>query len=123
MTQPDHDRWHGIPRTQITWHPTVVSDRCVGDGMCVTSCGRGVFGFDVEANIPVVVAPDRCMVGCTTCATLCLADAIEFPSRGYVRQLIRSRKLLRQAKDMLNADPARYRPPGQREPKDEKATP
>jgi NAD-dependent dihydropyrimidine dehydrogenase PreA subunit len=91
--------------------------------MCVTSCGREVFAFDFEANVPVVVAPDRCMVGCTTCATLCLEDAIEFPSRGYVRQLIRSRKLLRQTKDVLKADPARYRAPGPRDPHNERTTP
>lgn len=43
--------WHGIPRAQIDWHPTVVADRCVGCGLCTTSCGRGVYGFDYEHNV------------------------------------------------------------------------
>ncbi len=101
-------KWHDIPREEIEWHPTVIADRCVGCGLCTTSCGRGVYAFDYEENRPVVVKPDMCMVGCTTCATLCTRDAIEFPSRGYIRQLIRDRKLLRQSKDMLRDNREEY---------------
>ncbi|MFQ5434182.1 MAG: hypothetical protein ACE5FD_04830 [Anaerolineae bacterium] len=74
--------WHGIPRDQIDWQPTVVADR---------------------------------MVGCTTCATICTRDAIEFPATGYIRQLIRDEKLLRQSKDMLRANREKY-DVAQREP-------
>jgi ferredoxin len=49
-----------------------------------------------------------CMVGCTTCATICTQDATEFPSTGYIRQLIRQKKLLRQSKDMLKANREKY---------------
>jgi len=48
------------------------------------------------------------MVGCTTCANLCTRDAIEFPSAGYIRQLIRDRRVQRQAKDMLKAAPEKF---------------
>ncbi|MBN2149786.1 MAG: 4Fe-4S binding protein [Anaerolineales bacterium] len=107
-TNTDNNAWHGIPREDIAWHPTVVTDRCVGCGMCVTSCGRGVYAFDYDQNKPVVAKPTMCMVGCTTCATICTQDAIEFPSQGYIRQVIRKRKLLRQAKDMLRDNPQKY---------------
>ena len=100
--------WHGIPRQEIDWHPTVMTDRCVGCGLCVTSCGRQVYGFDYESNRPVVANPDHCMVGCTTCATVCIQDALEFPSRGFIRQLVRERKLLRHAKDELRAGKDKY---------------
>ena len=100
--------WHGIPRQEIAWHPTVMADRCVGCGLCVTSCGRQVYAFDYQANRPVVVNPDHCMVGCTTCATVCTQDALEFPSRGFIRQLVRERKLLRHAKDELKANREKY---------------
>lgn len=100
--------WHGIPREQIDWHPTVIADRCIGCGLCATSCGRGVFAFDYEANRPVVVAPQMCMVGCTTCATICTQDALEFPSQGYIRQVIRKNKILTQSKNLLRADPEKY---------------
>ena len=100
--------WHGIPREEIPWFPTVAADRCVGCGLCVTSCGRQVYAFDYEANRPVVVNPDYCMVGCTTCATVCIQDALEFPSRGFIRQFVRDHKLLRHAKDELKAGRETY---------------
>lgn len=100
--------WHGIPREEIEWYPTVVAERCVGCGLCASSCGRGVYAFDYESNVPVVVNPVMCMVGCTTCATLCTRDAIEFPSQGSIRQLIRDKKLIRQSKDMLRDNREKY---------------
>ena len=108
MTGSQNDSWHGIPRGDISWHPCVVAERCVGCGMCVTSCGRGVYAFDYERNRPTVIAPRQCMVGCTTCATICLQDAIEFPSRGHIRGLIRAKKLLRQSKDLLKDNRDKY---------------
>ena len=100
--------WHGIPREEIDWSPTIVTDRCVGCGLCATSCGRGVYAFDYETNRPVVAAPQMCMVGCTTCATICTQDAIEFPSQGYIRQIIKKNKLLTQSKNMLRANREKY---------------
>jgi len=96
-----NDQWHGIQRSTIQWNPTVIEDRCVGCGVCVTSCGRNVYAFDYERNKPVVFAPQMCMVGCTTCATICTQDAVEFPSQGYIRQIIKQNKVLRRAKDAL----------------------
>ncbi|RMF00790.1 MAG: hypothetical protein D6768_11995, partial [Chloroflexi bacterium] len=29
--------WHGIPREEIDWYPTVIAERCIGCGLCVTS--------------------------------------------------------------------------------------
>lgn len=104
----NNNAWHGIPREQINWHPTIVADRCVGCGLCATSCGRNVYAFDYEANKPVVVAPQMCMVGCTTCATICTQDAIEFQSTGYIRQVIKKNKIITQSKNMLRGDPEKY---------------
>lgn len=100
--------WHGIPREEIAWYPTIVAERCLGCGLCVTSCGRQVYRFDYENNVAVVAHPLNCMVGCSTCATLCPREAIEFPSRGYIQQLLRERKVLRQSKDTLHAHPDLY---------------
>jgi DNA-binding transcriptional ArsR family regulator/NAD-dependent dihydropyrimidine dehydrogenase PreA subunit len=105
---PNNNAWHGIPREQIDWYPTVVAERCIGCGICATSCGKNVFAFDYGVNKPVVVAPQMCMVGCTTCATICPEDALEFPSQGYVRQIIKKNKVLTQAKNMLRAEPDKY---------------
>ena len=101
--------WHGVPREAIAWNPTVIAERCIGCGLCVTSCGRQVYRFDYENNVAVVANPLHCMVGCSTCATLCPREAIEFPSRGYIQQFIREHKLVRQSKDMLRDHPEQYR--------------
>jgi DNA-binding transcriptional ArsR family regulator/NAD-dependent dihydropyrimidine dehydrogenase PreA subunit len=108
MSDNKNGAWHGVPRAEINWNPIVVPDRCIGCGLCVTSCGRGVYAFNYEENKPVVAAPELCMVGCTTCATTCPEDAIDFPSRGYIRQLIKQKKILRQSKDMLRANREKY---------------
>ena len=76
--------------------------------MCVTSCGRGVYAFDYDGNQPVVVKPQMCLVGCTTCATICTRDAIEFPSTGYIRHIIRKRRIMKQAKGLHKAYREQY---------------
>jgi len=105
---PNTNQWHGIPREHIVWHPTILAESCVGCGLCVTSCGKNVYAFDYETNKPIVAAPQACMVGCTTCAVLCTVDAIEFPSVGYVRQIIRKNKLVTEGKNTLRANVEKY---------------
>lgn len=100
--------WHGIPRASVNWYPTIVEDYCIGCGLCATSCGRGVYAFDYEGRKPVVVDLLMCMVGCTTCATLCPQDAVEFPSRGFIRNLVKKNTLLRQSKDLLQEQREKY---------------
>lgn len=91
--------WHGIPRENIKWHPTVDESRCIGCGMCATGCGRKVYGFDYDKKKPVVLRPDNCMVACVTCT--CLRDAISFPPVENVREMIRKEKLLGGAMEEL----------------------
>ncbi|MFN4360750.1 MAG: FAD-binding oxidoreductase [Hylemonella sp.] len=76
--------WHGVPREDIHWNPTIIEDACIGCGTCVTGCSRLVYRYDFERKKPVVVDPLNCMVGCTTCANTCPANAIEFPPLGTV---------------------------------------
>ena len=95
--------WHGIPREEIDWHSTIDPEKCIACGMCITGCSRGVYEFDYEQNKVVVAHPERCMVGCTTCQTTCLQDAISFPPKERVRQLIREKHVLTQTKkELLN---------------------
>lgn len=95
--------WHGIPREEIKWHPTIDEEKCIGCGFCVTGCGRKVYGFDYETKKPVVLRPNNCMVACVTCANACLEGAISFPPVGYVRELIKKEKLLAKALKELKA--------------------
>ena len=93
--------WHGIPRENIDWHPTIDTEKCIGCGMCVTGCGRKVYGFDFEKKKAVVVRPLNCMVACVTCANTCLEDAISFPPAEYIREIIKKSRLVTKSLEEL----------------------
>lgn len=84
---PQFAFWHGIPREEIPWYPTIDEDKCIGCKLCYVTCGRNVFSFDSERNKAVVYKPYNCMVGCSTCATVCPTGAILFPSREIVQKI------------------------------------
>jgi NAD-dependent dihydropyrimidine dehydrogenase PreA subunit len=96
--------WHGIPRDQILWNPTVDDDVCIGCTLCFATCGREVYEW--ENNRPKVSHPTNCMVGCTTCGTICPVLAISFPDRDSVWKLEREHKIFkevrREAKEKLS---------------------
>ncbi|MGC8654797.1 MAG: 4Fe-4S dicluster domain-containing protein [Candidatus Kryptoniota bacterium] len=76
--------WHGVPRKEIPWFPTIDSDSCIGCDLCYLSCGREVFEKDEENRVVIVERPYNCMVGCSTCMTLCPVEAISFPGRDII---------------------------------------
>ena len=95
--------WNGIPREEINWYPTVDESKCVGCGMCVVSCGRNVFDYDCERRKAIVARPLQCLVGCTSCGTWCVFDAISFPDPQYVKNLIKEKRVLLLAKKELES--------------------
>lgn len=93
MTDSPQASWHGIPRKEIPWFPTMDVDACINCGLCLVTCGRGVYatqGRKVEA-----VEPYACMVGCSTCATVCPTEAIRLPDTEVVRRIEREHKIFR----------------------------
>jgi len=72
------DKWHGLDRNSIDWYPVIDESKCIGCGMCATTCGRGVYKFDYIKRKSVVANPSHCMVACQTCANLCPVGAISF---------------------------------------------
>jgi len=94
-------KWKGIPREEINWNPIIDESKCVGCGMCITSCGRNVFDYDRNKEKAVVGRPLHCMVGCTSCQVWCVFDAISFPDPQYVKNLIKEKKILALAKKEL----------------------
>ena len=100
--------WHGVPREQISWSPTIEAELCNGCGMCVTSCGRAVFRYDYEKRMAVVAEPVQCMVGCVTCANTCPADAISFPPTSALMLLIRREHILQRVRKVELEDQARF---------------
>jgi len=69
--------------------------------MCVVSCGRNVFDYDQEKRKAVVARPLQCLVGCKSCETWCVYDAISFPDTSYVKKIIKERKVLVKIKEKL----------------------
>ena len=79
---PKFAKFHGVDRELIQWNPVIDESKCIGCGMCVTSCSRGVYKFDYENNKSKVANPTNCMVACITCANLCPMGAISFVKAG-----------------------------------------
>ena len=98
-------KWHGIKREEIDWHPVIDESRCVGCGMCATTCGRGVYKFDFDNKKSKVVNPNNCLVGCQTCANLCPAKAIGFAEDDKTREkaqgIVVETKVLSKVKEEL----------------------
>jgi len=103
---PKFAKFHGIDREQIQWNPVIDEDKCIGCGLCATSCGRGVYKFDYESKKSKVVNPTNCMVACITCANLCPAQAISFADgndtpRGKAQKIVKDFQLLPKVKGEL----------------------
>ena len=88
MEQKDKkfSEWHSIPRENIKWNPVIDESKCIGCGLCVTTCGRGVYKFDYVSKKTKVANPNNCLVGCQTCANLCPAKAISFADKDKTRE-------------------------------------
>jgi len=76
--------WHGVPRREIPWFPTINNETCIGCDLCYLSCGREVFERDDENRVDFVERAYNCMVGCSTCQTVCPVEAISFPGRDLI---------------------------------------
>ena len=87
------ETWHGIPRKDIPWFPTVDADACIGCSLCYTTCGRSV--YEMRDNKAVAVKALSCMVGCSTCGTVCPVEAISFPDRDMIWKLEREHKIFK----------------------------
>ncbi len=82
--------YQNIPREEIPWYPTINTDLCLNDNVCIDFCSNDVFKID---DIHTIVAnPYNCVVGCSSCGTQCPSGAITFPEK---RDLIEKLRELR----------------------------
>jgi NAD-dependent dihydropyrimidine dehydrogenase PreA subunit len=77
------DSYHGIPREEIQWFPTIDYEKCTGCQACFKFCHHEVFTFD---DRPRVTNPYRCVVTCTGCKAECKEGAISFPRLTDLRE-------------------------------------
>jgi len=102
---PKFTKFHGVDRDQIQWNPEINEDKCIGCGICVTSCSRGVYKFDYDNKKSKAVNPNNCMVACQTCANLCPAKAISFAEEDKTREkaqkIVKENNILPKAQEEL----------------------
>jgi NAD-dependent dihydropyrimidine dehydrogenase PreA subunit len=79
----DYGTWRGYPREQIPWYPTVDDAHCDGCGVCLRLCSAGALQPTEDGKV-AVADPYRCIVGCSSCATICKPGAIAFPPRSIL---------------------------------------
>ncbi len=90
--------WHGVPREEIPWYPSVNADACIGCELCYLTCGREVYEMvftDAKHQKAIAERSYNCMVGCSTCAVVCPTQAITFPSREVVWKVERQFKIFK----------------------------
>ncbi len=108
MASSDLDSWHGIPRQEIPWFPTVDAQACIGCELCYVTCGRGV--YELKERKAFAAQPYACMVGCSTCARVCPTEAIRFPDGDVVRRVEREHKILQIVREEAKAKRTRQEP-------------
>ncbi len=86
------ETWHGIPRSQIPWYPTIDYEKCVSCEKCVDYCKLGTFEFEEKdrKKRSVVKNPNNCVVLCTGCDEICPSGAIKHPSKKETRETIKN---------------------------------
>ncbi len=82
--------WHGIPRDEIDWSPSIDTNKCISCLTCVHFCKQKVYA-EVTGK-PKVINPQNCIVGCRGCESVCPAGAISHPSDEYLDELIKKGK-------------------------------
>jgi len=75
-----------VSRDQISWYPTVDDGRCIGCKACFEFCSHGTYVWNEAVGKPEVKNPNSCVVGCSSCALQCPAEAIRFPPLSILRQ-------------------------------------
>jgi ferredoxin len=79
----DLGTWRGYPREQIPWFPSINEDLCDGCGKCLRLCATKALA-PAENDKVEVKEPFGCVVGCSSCATICKPGAITFPPRSML---------------------------------------
>jgi len=96
MTDIKPNLWHGIPREEIPWRPSVDDEACIGCQLCYITCGRAV--YEMHDGVAEAVDPMNCVVGCTTCGNICPTGAITFPALDSIWKFERERQIFRTVK-------------------------
>lgn len=82
----------GIPRERIAWFPTIDAARCQParcELNCISWCQEGVYAQQEDGTV-IVARPYACNVGDVSCSFQCPFDAINFPNKRALRQMLKA---------------------------------
>lgn len=82
----------GVPRALIDWFPTIDLALCQPQQCqheCIRACPRNIFESQQDGSV-VVTRPYECTVGDVSCSYACPYEAISFPSRAALKQMLAS---------------------------------
>lgn len=80
--------WHGVPRRDVPWFPTIDESACDGCGACEKFCSFGVLERTRDDSTVHVRRRYACVVGCDLCSSVCPKRAISFPDRSVLDELL-----------------------------------
>ncbi len=85
------ESYHGVPRSKISWGPTIDYEKCISCEKCVDYCHMGVFAFEEKEGKKrsVVKNYNSCVVLCTGCEDQCPVGAITHPSKEETLKVVR----------------------------------
>lgn len=79
----------GVSREKIPWFPVIDYEKCDFCMECDKFCPHRVFERQ-EGDIKLIVKnKENCVVFCRSCAKTCEPDALSFPDKKEIKQLIK----------------------------------
>jgi NAD-dependent dihydropyrimidine dehydrogenase PreA subunit len=89
--QRDRSTYTGLPRAEIDWFPIIDQEKCKPEECnfhCIKLCSFGVFSHNGNGVVEVS-KPYECNVGDEACKFQCPLDAISFPTREKLKEMLR----------------------------------
>jgi NAD-dependent dihydropyrimidine dehydrogenase PreA subunit len=91
MPSPNpQEQYGGVPRALIDWFPTIDSKLCqpsICHQECIPACPRNIFERAEDGSV-IVARPYECTVGDISCSFACPFEAISFPSRSELKEML-----------------------------------
>jgi len=86
----EKETFMSVPRKKIPWWPTIDYDKCNFCMECDKFCPHQVYAItDDEKKKLIIANPYNCVVFCRACAKACAPDALTFPEKREITELIK----------------------------------
>lgn len=79
----------GVTRVKIPWSPVIDYDKCTFCLECDKFCPHQVYEVNQAERRLIVAHPEHCVVFCRACSKTCGPEALSFPNKTEVTELIK----------------------------------